>query len=239
LGNEVGLRAYNTQSNITSFFHLQQENDSLLRENIQLRKLLTESKYNPSFFYVSAIDTTLKDQVQKYNYTPAKIIKNSIDKTANYIYIDKGYKQGIQRQMGVITSNGVIGQVVDVTENYAAVMSILNKNFKVGAKLKNSSYFGPIRWDGSSAAFVTLDEIPKHVKIKKGDTVVTSGYSDLFPENIVIGRVSKFNAEPEKNFLEIEVKLHTDMQKLTYVYVVTNLMKKETTILDTLVTKIK
>lgn len=239
LGNEVAMHGYNSYANVEHYFYLQRENDSLVVENSQLRKNLAESQYNPSFFHVSAIDTTTKEKVLRFTYIPAKIIRNSIDKSANYIYIDKGYNQGIKKQMGVITPNGIVGQVVDVTPNFAAVMSVLNKNFKAGAKLKNANYFGTIHWDGINPAVVRFDEIPKHVKVNKGDTVVSSGYSDLFPENIMIGRVQSINAAPEKNFLEIQVKLHADLQKLSYVYVVDNLMRNEIVKLDSSIVKIK
>jgi rod shape-determining protein MreC len=116
-------------------------------------------------------------------------------------------------------------------------MSLLNKNFKVSAKLKHSNFFGTLSWEGKNTGLAKLKEIPKHVKIKVGDTVVTSGYSELFPENVMVGRVKYVNAEPEENFLDIDVTLSSDMGNLSYVYVVSNLKRKELILLDSVVKK--
>ena len=129
----------------------------------------------------------------------------------------------------------IVGQVVKVTDHYSAVMSILNRNFRVSAKLKKSNFFGQLFWNGKSIDEVRLEEIPKHVNVHIGDTIVTSGYSVLFPENIMIGRVRKVYTQPEKNFLEIDVQLSADMNSLSHVYVVNHLQKKEIEVLDSAV----
>ena len=139
--------------------------------------------------------------------------------------------------MGVFNANGIVGQVTYVTDNYAAVMSVLSKDFKVSAKLKKSEYFGNMHWDGINSTTATLEEIPKHVPIKVGDTIVTSGFSELFPRNIMIGTVKKFWTEPDKNFLNVTVSLSTDFGNLSYVYVVKNFGRGELQTLDSLTHK--
>ncbi len=220
----------------TEYLSLGKANDSLARENAVLRARGIDAMAFIENQKRTAEDTLAK-VVQTYSYFSAKVIKNSINQASNFIYLNKGSASGITTQMGVICEKGIVGQVVKVTENYSAVMSVLNKNFRVSAKMKNSDYFGQLFWTGSSIDQVKLEEIPKHVLVQIGDTVVTSGYSILFPENIMIGRVTKVHAQPEKNFLEIDVKLSAPMANLNYVYVIDHLYKNEIMELDSLTSK--
>ena len=237
MANHANGRLYEAYSGVTDYLYLRSYSDSLVAENARLHALLRESKYDANTVTVTNTDTTEHKVEQVYTYIPAKVIHNSVNQAANYIFINRGSQQGITAQMGVINPSGVVGQVVNVTEHYSAVMSLLNKGFKVSAKLKHSSYFGTLAWEGKNTGLAKLREIPKHVKINVGDTVVTSGYSELFPENVMVGRVKYAHAEPEENFLDIDVVLSTDMNNLSYVYVINNLKKNEIHILDTIVKK--
>lgn len=237
MANSANGRVYQTVSGITDYFYLRQMSDSLVAENAKLRARLGESTNDLKVVMIKQTDTIGKKLEQVFTYIPAKVIHNSVNLSANYLYINRGKNQGITPQMGVISPGGVVGQVVTVTDDYAAVMSLLNKNFKVSAKLKNSNYFGPLSWEGKNTTLAKLKEIPKHVKINVGDTVVTSGYSELFPENVMVGKVSHVNAEPEENFLDIDVTLSTNMNNISYVYVVNDLKRKEFMVLDSVVKK--
>jgi rod shape-determining protein MreC len=237
MANNANGRVYQTVSGITDYFYLKQISDSLVAENARLRARLKESTNDPNVTTHQQSDTIGKKLEQVYTYIPAKVIHNSVSLSANYLFINRGKNQGITPQMGVISPGGVVGQVVNVTDDYAAVMSLLNKNFKVSAKLKNSNYFGPLSWEGKNTSLAKLKEIPKHVKINIGDTIVTSGYSELFPENVMVGKVSHVNAEPEENFLDIDVTLSTNMNNISYVYIVNNLKRKEFMIRDSVVKK--
>lgn len=237
MANNANGKVYKAYSGVTDYLYLRQYSDSLVAENARLHAMLPESKYDTSAERQLQTDTIDKKLEQVFTFTTAKVIKNSVNQAANYIYINRGSRQGIEPQMGVINPSGVVGQVVNVTEDYAAVMSLLNKNFKVSAKLKHSNYFGTLSWEGKNTTLAKLREIPKHVKMKVGDTVVTSGYSELFPENVMVGRVSYVNAEPEENFLDIDVTLSSNMNNLSYVYVVSNLKRKEIQVLDSVVKK--
>ncbi len=222
---------------MTDYFYLRQMADSLVAENATLHARLKESTDDKAAHTQQQTDTIGGRVEQVFTYIPAKVIHNSVNLSANYIYINRGAKQGITTQMGVISPGGVVGQVVNVTDDYAAVMSLLNKNFKVSAKLRNSNYFGTLSWEGKNTTLAKLKEIPKHVKMKEGDTIVTSGYSELFPENVIVGTVKHVNAEPEENFLDIDVTLSTNMNNISYVYVVNNLKRKEFIALDSVVKK--
>lgn len=237
MANNANGKAYQTVSGITDYFYLRQMADSLVVENAKLHARLAESTNDPNMSTVKLTDTVSRKLEQVYTYIPAKVIHNSVNLSANYLYINRGKRQGITPQMGVISPSGVVGQVVTVTDDYAAVMSLLNKNFKVSAKLKSSNYFGTLSWEGKNTSLAKLKEIPKHVKVNVGDTIVTSGYSELFPENVMVGKISHVNAEPEENFLDIDVKLSTNMNNISYVYVINNLKKNQFMVLDTVVKK--
>jgi len=237
MANSANGKVYQTYSGVTDYLYLRRFSDSLVAENAFLRSQLKESVNDRTANPQKQTDTINGKLEQVFTYIPAKVIHNTVSLSANYIFINRGKNQGITAQMGVISPGGVVGQVVNVTDDYSAVMSLLNKNFKVSAKLKNSNYFGTLSWEGKNTTLAKLREIPKHVKIAIGDTIVTSGYSELFPENVIVGKVIRFHAEPEENFLDIDVALSTNMNNLSYVYVVNNLKRKEFMVLDSVVKK--
>lgn len=232
VANGASGKFYSTVAGVTGYLHLRGVNDSLALENAKLRAQLLDSKFDnkTDSFFVRDSATRF---VQVYSYIPARVIRNSVNQATNIIYLEKGRLQGVQKQMGVIAPNGIVGQVVNVTDNYAAVMSVLSKDFKVSAKFKKNEFFGNLHWEGINSNSATLEEIPKHVPAKVGDTIVTSGFSQLFPRNVMIGVVEKVNAAPEKTFLDITVRLSTGFNNLSYVYVVNDLRREELHQLDT------
>lgn len=234
--SEGAAKVYSVYKGVTDYFYLRQYSDSLVMENARLRAMLLESKYDQRIDSGYVSDSS-KRYVQNYTYLTARVIRNTVNQPVNYVYIDKGSAQGIQKQMGVISPSGIVGQVVGVTEHYAAVMSVLSKDFRVSVKFKKNEYFGNIHWTGNSTTTAVLEEIPKHVPVKVGDTLVTSGYSQLFPRNVMVGTVKTVKAEPEKNFQDITVNLSTGFGNLGYVYVVSSMSKKEIQQLDSITTK--
>lgn len=232
--NEINGAVYNFYSNSVEYLNLGRINDSLAVENAELRAKTAESFNILPLENIAVIDSSAH-LLQVFTYIPAKVVKNSVNQAANYLYLNRGSRMGITPQMGVITSNGIVGQVVSVTENYSAVMSVLNKNFRISAKLKKSNFFGQLSWPGTNIRVVHLSEIPKHVQVQIGDTVQTSGYSVLFPENIMIGRVKRVISAPEDNFQGIDVELSADMNNLDHVYVVKHLQRQEIQQLDSFI----
>lgn len=237
VANSVSGKMYSTYNGITGYLHLQQVNDSLVAENALLRSRLEESKYDLSA-NVQTVTDTAKRFTQQYTYITARAISNSTNKPVNLIYLNKGRMHGLEKQMGVISPAGVVGQVIDVTEHYAVAMSVLSESFKVSARIKKNNYFGNLSWTGTSDREALLEEIPKHVRLEVGDTIVTSGYSHLFPRNVMVGTVKSVEAKPEKAFLDITLQLSTDFGRLDYVYVVKNLMKPEVLQLDSTAQKL-
>jgi rod shape-determining protein MreC len=135
--------------------------------------------------------------------------------------------QGVKPEMGVITSQGVVGIIKNVSAHYCTVMSMLHKDMRISAKFKNNNYFGSLAWEGTDPTVAVLKDIAKHVVFKTGDTVVTTSYSAVFPENILIGTVASADIKPGENFYNIKIKLSTNFSNLTYVYVVDNVLKSE------------
>jgi len=221
---EITGNIYKTYSSLTNYFNVKYENDILSRENTQLRRLIrTNYIYNNSYIY----HNTDKLYKLKYDYINAKVVNNSVFKQTNYITLDKGSKQGVKTDMGVINYLGVVGIVKDVSNNFSLVIPLINTNAHISAKIKHSNYFGTISWDGTDYRFATLNEIPFHVKINIGDTVVTSGYSAIFPEGIMVGVITYYDFNQGKDFYNIKLKLSTNFIELNHVNIVYNLMQEE------------
>jgi rod shape-determining protein MreC len=174
-------------------------------------------------------DTTY---LQSYVYSSAKVINNSTNKRQNYITLDKGGINGIKPEMGVISSKGVVGIVKNVSGNFSSVMSVLHEKNKLSAKIKKSGYFGSLVWGNNSYRIADLKDIPNHVKLAIGDTIVTSGFSSIFPENILIGTVKEFDLPEGNNFYNIKVEFAEDYKRISHVYIIRSLLKEEKELLE-------
>lgn len=210
------------------YFSLAEENERLSSENIYLKNKLQAYQDSDATLYFGVTDTIYK---QHYYYLGAKIINNSINKQHNFIILNKGANLGIEREMAVVSNNGIVGVVSSVSENFATVISLLHTDLRISAKLKKNDYFGSLSWDGRDYTKVVLTEIPYHVDVAKGDTIITSGYSTIFPEGELIGFVDDFVVK-DGNFYTITVRLSNDFKNLTFVKVISNLKKNEQLILE-------
>jgi len=198
--------------------------DSLAEENARLRGELRNARF---------VETILQDSArsektsQRYTFTAADIINNSVNKHSNNITINRGAKHGIQIRAGVFDDRGIVGIVRNVGDRFSSVMSILHKESRITAAIRRNNYFGSLTWNGSNPRMVTLSDIPKHAQLIKGDTIQTSGYSTIFPAGIMVGLIDTFWLEPGSNFYTIDVLLSNDLSKSKYVYVVNDLMREE------------
>jgi rod shape-determining protein MreC len=218
--------AYDYSSRISRYWNLAAVNDSLARENAALKMQLPSSKFSSLVDLKEVKDTTLK---QQYRYLEAKVVNNTIHRPHNYITINRGRNQGVKNSAAVINaeSNGIVGIVHKVGKNYSVVMSLLNIDIRVSAKIKRNNYFGSLLWDGKNSSKAQLQSLPKHADIVVGDTIITSGYSTVFPEGIMIGVVDTFAIPSGINFYDVKVNLVNDMNAIRYVYVVNDLLKEE------------
>ena len=221
---------YSKTSSISDYLNLKSENKILSEENTKLKNLL--EKNNSIRIDSNLTLINFNKYQQKFTYINAKIIKNDYSKTYNFLQIDKGKNQGVEKEMAVINSKGIIGITDNSTSNFTRVQSILNRNSKINARLKgNTFYFGTLKWNGKDYNTVQLHDIPRQAPLKIGDTIETGGKSVIFPEGILIGTISKINLGNSSNN-KVDVKLFNDMSNLGYVYVVKSLLKKEIDILE-------
>ena len=227
-------------NNLNGYFNLKRVNSELANENLFLKNQL-ENLINKK--QLDSLDNVI------FKYQNAKVISNSLSSFKNYLIIDKGLKHGLENEMGIISSKGIVGIINYTTKNYSSVMSVLNIDTKINAKVKRTSHFGTLEWDGLSGENLFLNDIPETAEIKVGDSIITGGMSLIFPEGINIGVVSEIIKQKKhndtianfvinnqvkiakiqfkENYLNIVVKLHTDMNNLNIVYVIESLNKEE------------
>ena len=237
-----GITNYTNEvfENINWYFELKKINSGLVEENLILKNQLEK------FIEKNSIDSLENVAFQYHN---AKVISNNLSSIKNNLVINKGIKHGLKNEMGVINSTGIVGIINRTSKNYSSVMSVLNTESKINAKVKRTSHFGTLEWNGLSNRELLLNDIPETADIKIGDSIITGGMSLIFPEGINIGVVSEImkqekfndtvmkffinnqvkiaNIEFRENYLNIEVKLHTDMNNLNNVYVIESLNKNE------------
>jgi len=223
-GSRVTGRFYTTVSDATDYLKLRTTNEHLAQENAMLRQMKSVSylRNDTNSFWVN--DTLYK---QQYKYIVAKVVLNTVGKRNNYIMLDKGSRSGIQKDMAVITPTGIAGTVVNVSENFSWVMSMLNKHTRISGKILKNGQMGTVVWNGIDHLYGTLTDIPAHVKIARGDTIVSSGFSYIFPAGLMIGTITDYRVEQGEHFYTIPFKFSVDFNSLQYVYVVKNLMKEE------------
>lgn len=210
--------------NITKHFGLSEANDSLAAENAQLRALLPESFYKlqEKVYYVN--DTLFE---QQYEYIPATVINSSDNKRDNYFTLNKGRANGIEEGMGVIAKEGIVGFVVDVSNHYSIVKTVLSENFNISVKLEKNNEHWLLKWNGKDNQIAQLNGVTRDIEIEEGDRVVSRGSGGIFPENQMVGRVSSISAEDGKTTLNVDVDLSVNFSSVYHVYVVKNYLKKE------------
>lgn len=211
-------------SNFGGLFSLKDANNILLEENARFRNRDASSfiKTDTNTFYVS--DTLYQ---QEFVYVAASVVSNSTNRRNNYLKLNKGRRHGIHKDMAVIAPNGIVGQVIEVSDHFCSVMSVINSHSRVSAKHKNSNQVGTFIWKGSNYRKGTLIDLPLHVPLQIGDSIITSGYSHIFPEGQLIGVVDDFRIEKGGNFYTVDVAFTIDYNKVFNVYVVKSLMRKE------------
>jgi rod shape-determining protein MreC len=227
---------YKKQNDIAYYFELRKMNDSLINENLRLRMLMAQMK---------TVDTLKDSTVSKtftendsthivhnadYIYREARVINNSVIASNNYITIDRGSNQGIQKNMAVISGNGIVGEVVHVSGNYASILSALNVKRKVSARLKDGTT-GFVSWENNDPNMLVMEDIPGEKKVYRNDSVFTTSYS-LFPAETLIGTIWKRKINKKTNQQILFLRSATNFRDLQYVYVVEDKTKKEKTALE-------
>ena len=217
---------------VNSYLHLRDINRDLLERNGHLEMELLELQERLEMMQADTVAftgfaTTDSTEVFPYEFIMANVVNNSVTHLSNFITINKGRKEGIEPDMGVVSEKGVVGIVSAVSDHFSVIIPLLNPKFKLSCKVLGSSYFGSLSWNGRNARFANLDELPRHVEFQKGDQVVTSGYSAVFPAGIVVGNVTDFSKQHDDNFYSLEVELATDFQALNNVRIMKNYRQAE------------
>jgi rod shape-determining protein MreC len=210
-------------SNARSYLNLRKINLNLAEENVVLRNNAEKFRKGENTPFFSVSDTVFK---QQYFHTSAEVISNSVNRQRNFFTINKGELQGVKVNMAVNSGNSVAGLIVGSSDNFSVAMSLLNLDFKLSVRIKSNGYFGSLSWDGRDYRKAVLSDIPQDVPVNFGDTIETTGYSAIFPEGILVGKVSDFE-KIGGDFYIITVTLETDFRKLHFVDVMGNLKKTE------------
>ena len=193
-------------------------------ENARLRNQLLTSYYQNNVSLTNINDTVYK---QQYTYIAARVVNNSVTKRNNYITLNRGSLHGIEPEMGVISENGVVGIVMTVSPHYCTVLSVLNSNCKLSAKIQKNGAFGSLVWDGADPTQAKLLDVNKHVPVAVNDLVITSNFSPIFPEGLPIGKIKTHSLDAGDNFHNMKVELFTNFSTVSTVYIIKNLLKAE------------
>lgn len=227
--NVVASGLYRTTNGVTSYFSLREINEDLQRRNsdlelevYSLKEMIREQNQR-----MYADTMTVDSALSRYHFIIAHVINNSINHSHNYITIEKGRLDGIEPEMGVMDQNGIVGIVNVVGDHTARLISVLNPYLRLSCKVKGENQVGSLVWDGKNPGEAILEELPKHAKFIKGDTIVTSGYSSVFPEGVPVGTIMSGTRDREDNFYTLRVKLFTDFSTLSTVRVIRDKMKDE------------
>ena len=212
--NIVTGKILEEQQKFKNFFSLNERVDSLQDENARLlRRVLFHEGYGKS--------PTIDSNRFAYDLVPAEIINQTIHSRNNYLTLDKGQSDGIEPDMGVIDQNGIVG-IVQKSGRYSRVLSLLNSKSRISARVKNKGYYGNLIWTNLDNQRMRLQAIPSHASIMVGDSIVTSGYSTMFPKEIFIGTIETFDTRKGESNYDITVRLNTKFSEAKYVYVIRN-----------------
>ena len=229
--NEITGKINKQYDKVEYYFHLKSVNDSLVAANEELYNRLKENYALPDTLTKVVIDSMLMDSIKiprRYLYMQAKVVMNSVNQPNNYIQLHRGTRQGVKPDFGVIDiNNAVLGTVVDVSENYSVVMSLLHEQSNLSARLKRSGETGTVIWDGNDPHILLLKDINKTVKIKAGDTIITSGFSDKFPAGLLVGYVKDIINDKSMSTYTVRLTPGANFETVQFAYIIENMQRKE------------
>jgi len=222
--NRLAANIISFSQGVREYLSLQDINTSLAEENARLRTALEQKNQSLQAIGAQPLDSAV---INRFSYISAKVINNSTLLFKNYITVNKGRLDGIAPGMAAISSSGAIGKVKSVSDHYAVLISLLNTDEQLSSAIKRTGHFGTVQWEGTNPRLVDLHYIPRHVDPRVGDTIVTSGYNAVFPENILVGKIASVNLSEEAPFYSIKVELSQDFAKLAFVQIIRSNLKSE------------
>jgi rod shape-determining protein MreC len=223
--NRIAANVISSSQNIREYFSLRDINGNLASENTELRKKLDQRDQLIHFMEL----TNIKDPaiIDRFDYVSAKVINNSTRYYKNFITINRGKAHGLEPGMAAISPQGAVGKVKSVSDHYAVLISLLNIDDQVSSVIKRTGHFGTVQWDGTDPRLIDLKYIPRHVELKVGDTIMTSGYNAVFPEGIMLGVIKSYKLNEEAQFHTIKLELSQDFGKISFVEIVKSNLKQE------------
>lgn len=238
--NQLTGKINEQYNKVQYYFQLKKTNDSLVTANKKLYDKLKADFALPDTSSNILVDSIMVDSMEryrKYEYYPAKVVYNSVAAQNNFIVINRGAAQNIKDGMGIIDPNmGVVGIVTDVSKDFAVVMSLLHKDSHISGKLLKTGETGTLSWDGKTPGIISLTGIPKNVKVAKGDTIISSGFSTSIPKGMLIGVIEEVAADKSSGNFLIKFKAAANFYNLEYVYAIEN---KQADNIKTILEKVK
>lgn len=220
--NATVASLYEMSNSVVEFFKLKASNETLSEENTALKNEIIKLRNQ-----LETMKPEKKDSLNfhippemEYRFISAKVINSSTNKLQNYITLNKGLRDGIKVDMGVVSDLGVVGIVKTVSDKFAVVIPVLNDKIKINCKFTKSNYSGPLQWTGFDYRYASLNDIARHVKFSLGDSLVTSGFTNTFPEGIPVGTIDNFDIKESDAYYNIRVKLSVDFRTLSHVKVI-------------------
>ena len=228
--NRMTAGVYSIWDNVYGFFGLRGENERLAEENVALHNYITELENRLEGEYEAHLSDTVSSYIyaeKHLRYIPAKVINISTSTQRNYITLNKGARDGVEEDMGVVDETGVVGIVRAVSDRFAVVIPVINNSFSLSCRFLRTDKLAPLHWDGIDNRHAQLEDIARHVDVQEGDTLITSGLSDAFPEGIRVGYVEKADLSESDMYYHITVRLAADFNRLGYVQVIRNEARAE------------
>ena len=237
--NVVAGKVYEVSGGISSYFHLKSVNEDLLDRNMALEQQITNLENRLKDYRIDSITMNSIRYLEQADYKifKAHVIRNSLNQADNYITLDKGSSSGIRPEMGVVDGNGVVGIVYKTSPSYSLVISVLNSKSSISCKIIGSEYFGYLKWEYGDSRYAYLKDLPRHAEFNLGDTVVTSGYSTVFPAGVMVGTVDDMSDSNDGLSYLLKIKLATDFGKLGHVRVISRSGQGEQRELENMSTK--
>jgi len=218
--SDISGNVFNTYHGMTAYFDLKEKNRQLLEENARLFNMLLTNTLAPDSNYREKEDSS-------YQYIPAVVIRNTVNHVNNFIVLNKGRKQGIQKEMGILSDKGIAGIIIGVSQNYSLAMSLLNTHAHISARIKKDDQLVNVAWGEKQGRLGEVIDIPAYIQLNIGDTIITSGNSFIFPAGLNIGTVHDFEKSKNHNLNKATLQFSTDFNRLHYVYIIKSLEKKE------------
>jgi len=221
--NAVAGNIYENRQAVNNYFRLSEINERLAAENIALRNQMADSitSVDSSEFFTPLV------LAGQYNFFIAKVVNNSVNRFSNYFTLNKGAADGIRANMGVMNGNGLVGKIKSVSENFSVGYSALHSNLLVSAIIEETNTLCTVNWDGENPEQISLEYVPRHLQLKNGMRIITSGFNAVFPAGVKIGEIANIDIKEDATFYDIEVDLAVTFQSLDYVYIIGNKLRQE------------